>query len=70
LFNGELDNGHYDNLFLLEEKRTGIFDNSFTYSLHQKHFNNNTVYKYTLRVIIDRVTMKIFKLKRAGVRAG
>jgi hypothetical protein len=70
LFNGELDNGHYDNLFSLEEKRTGIFDNSFTNSFHQKHFNNNTVYKYTLSVIIDKVTMKIFKLKRVGVRAG
>jgi len=35
LFNGDLVNGHYDALSLLEGKKTGtFFINSFTHNLH------------------------------------
>ena len=44
--------------------------NYFTHNLHQKHFNNSTAYKRTLRMITNRVTMKIFTLERDGVIAG
>jgi len=69
LLNGELDNNHFDVLFSLEEKRTGIADDVFYMQPSPKHSNNSTLYKYKLREFKDRVIMKIFRLKMDGVIA-
>jgi hypothetical protein len=38
LLNGELDNDHYDALFLLEENRTGVVDQVFLYAAFTNTF--------------------------------
>ena len=55
--------------FHVTKRELLVLINSFTCNLHQKHFNNSSVYKNTLRVITNRVKMKIFKLQRDDVRA-
>lgn len=70
MFNGELDNGHYDALFSLEEKITGIFYEVFHMQPSPKTLRKSTAYKRKLRAFTNRMTMKIFRLKGDEVTAG